>query len=273
MKKVITYGTFDLFHEGHRRLLERAKALGDCLIVGVTSDTYDRERGKLNVKDSLEARIESVRASGYADEIIVEGYLGQKVSDIAEHGVDIFAIGSDWKGKFDYLSKYCEVVYLERTKGVSSSKLREDGAKLLRLGIVTDSLDDGGICSQAYFVSGLEFTGVYVPTEGTEDADVCAEAFRAKYDLAKAFDSTDALHEWNGVVYIHTGRSRRFEFAMRALRAGCHVVCDMPLGSAEEATDLKRVAADRGLLFVEYTPIAYLLSETARAISDGEDLV
>ena len=270
MKKVITYGTFDLFHEGHRRLLERAKALGDYLIVGVTSDTYDRERGKLNVRDSLEARIGSVRASGYADEIIVEGYLGQKVSDIAEHRVDVFAIGNDWKGKFDYLSKYCEVVYLERTKGVSSSKLREDGAKLLRLGIIADSLDDGGICSQAFFVSGIEFTGVYVPPVGTEDDDVCAESFRAKYDLAKAFDSPDALHEWNGVVYIHTARSRRFEFAMKALRAGCHVVCDIPLGNAGEATDLRKVAEGLGLLFVEYTPIAYLLSETTKAISDRE---
>ena len=262
-----------MFHEGHRSLLERAKALGDYLIVGVTSDTYDRERGKLNVKDSIEARIGSVMASGYADEVIIEGYLGQKVSDIAEHKVDIFAIGSDWKGKFDYLSKYCEVVYLERTKGVSSSKLREDGAKLLRLGIVADSLDDGGICSQAYSVSGLEFTGVYVPAEGTADDEICSEAFRAKYDLAKAFDSADALHEWNGVVYIHTGLSRRFEFAMGALKAGCHVVCDIPLGSDEEAEELRGAAGERGLLFVEYTPIAYLLSEAAGKISKQGDLL
>ncbi|MCL1895443.1 MAG: adenylyltransferase/cytidyltransferase family protein [Clostridiales bacterium] len=273
MKKVITYGTFDLFHEGHRSLLERAKALGDYLIVGVTSDTYDRERGKLNVKDSLEVRIGSVKASGYADEVIIEGYLGQKVSDIAEHKVDIFAIGNDWKGKFDYLSKYCEVIYLERTKGVSSSQLREDGAKLLRLGIVSDSLDDGGICSQAYFVSGLEFTGVYVPADGIADDDICAEAFREKYDLAKAFESADDLHEWNGVVYIHTGRSRRFEFAMGALKAGCHVICDMPLGNEEETEGLRGVANERGLLFVEYTPIAYLLSETARTISERGDLL
>ena len=273
MKKVITYGTFDLFHEGHRSLLERAKALGDYLIVGVTGDNYDRERGKLNVKDSLAARIEYVRGAGYADEIIVEEYLGQKVRDIKQYRVDIFAIGSDWKGKFDYLSKYCEVVYLERTKGVSSSKLRNDGAKLLRLGVISDSLDDGGICSQSYFVSGLEFTGVYVPSEGTEDGDVCAETFRAKYDLSIAFDSVDALHEWNGAIYIHTGRSRRFEFAMGALEAGCHVICDTPLGDTEEGEELHRVAKERDLLFVEYMPIAYLLAETTMAISKRGDLL
>lgn len=268
MKKVITYGTFDLFHEGHRSLLERAKALGDYLIVGVTSDAYDRERGKLNVKDSLEKRIESVQASGYANEIIVEEYLGQKIPDITGYGVSVFAIGSDWEGKFDYLSRYCEVVYLERTKGVSSSELRKDGPRLLRLGIISDSLDDGGICSQAHFVSGIEFTGVYVPEEGIDDDDVCADAFRAKYDLAKAFDTVDALCEWNSVIYIHTGRSRRFEFAEGALKAGCHVVCDIPLGNAEDAEELYRIANKRGLQFVEYAPITYLLSETTRKISE-----
>ena len=208
MKKVITYGTFDLFHEGHRRLLERAKALGDYLIVGVTSDTFDRERGKLNVRDSLETRVESVRASGYADEIIIEESLGQKSEDIERLGVSLFVIGNDWLGKFDYLSKYCEVLYLERTKGVSSSSLRNDGAKLLRLGIYTDSPDDNGICAEAYFVSGLEATGVYMPT-GAGDA----EAFKNKYGLSTAYDSPDGLYEWSDIVYIHAGGSHRFEYA------------------------------------------------------------
>ena len=118
MKKVITYGTYDLFHYGHQRLLERAKKLGDYLIVGVTTDDFDKKRGKINVQQSLMERIESVKATGLADEIIVEEYEGQKIDDIKRLGIDIFAIGSDWVGYFDYLKEYCDVVYLPRTEGV-----------------------------------------------------------------------------------------------------------------------------------------------------------
>ena len=96
MTKVITYGTFDLFHEGHYRLLERAKALGDYLIVGVTTEKYDMERGKLNVVDSLPVRMENVRKTGFVDEIIIEETLGQKISDIQKYHIDIFTVGSDW---------------------------------------------------------------------------------------------------------------------------------------------------------------------------------
>lgn len=112
MKKVITYGTFDLFHFGHQNLLKRAKELGDYLIVGVTSEDFDINRGKLNVQQSLMERIKNVKESGYADEIIVEEYEGQKIDDIQKYNVDIFAIGSDWLGNFDYLKEYCKVVYL-----------------------------------------------------------------------------------------------------------------------------------------------------------------
>ena len=99
MNKVITYGTFDLLHYGHVNLLKRAKALGDYLIVGVTSDSYDLERGKLNVQQSLLQRIDNVRATGFADEIIVEEFEGQKIFDIQKMGINTFVIGSDWEGK------------------------------------------------------------------------------------------------------------------------------------------------------------------------------
>jgi len=268
MKKVITYGTFDLFHEGHRRLLERAKALGDYLIVGVTSESFDIDRGKYNVKDSLEKRIEAVKNSGYTDEVIVEERLGQKVSDIERLGVDIFVIGSDWAGKFDYLNKYCEVVYLERTKGVSSTDIRNEGAKILRVGIVTDSPDDGGFCMQAHFVSGLEVIGVYVPPTEAESDEFSAEEFKEKYDLANSFDTAEKMHEWSDIVYVHTRRGRRFTYASAALKAGCHVVCDFPLSNPEEAEEIHVIAKDRGLVFMENVPLAYLLSGTTQMIAE-----
>lgn len=126
MTKVITYGTFDVLHHGHIRLLERAKALGDYLIVGITSDDYDRARGKINNSQTLFERVEAVVNTGLVDEVVIEEYEGQKINDICNKGVDVFAIGSDWKGKFDYLNNYCKVVYLERTEGVSSSQLRAE---------------------------------------------------------------------------------------------------------------------------------------------------
>ena len=97
MKKVITYGSFDFLHFGHIKLLERAKSLGDYLVVGVTSEDFDKKRGKINVQQSLAERIENVRKTGLADEIIVEEYIGQKIDDIKRYNIDIFAIGSDWK--------------------------------------------------------------------------------------------------------------------------------------------------------------------------------
>ena len=116
MKRVITY----------YNILKRAKELGDYLIVGVTSENYDKSRGKLNVQQSLVERIENVKKSGFADKIIVEEYEGQKIEDIKKYKANTFVIGSDWEGKFDYLKEYCNVVYLERTRGVSSTKLRNE---------------------------------------------------------------------------------------------------------------------------------------------------
>ena len=124
MSKVITYGTYDVLHQGHINLLKRAKELGDYLIVGVTSDRFDRERGKLNVKNNVLERVEAVRKTGYADEIIIEDYVGQKIDDIQKYNIDIFTVGSDWVGKFDYLNEFCKVVYLPRTEGVSSTQLQ-----------------------------------------------------------------------------------------------------------------------------------------------------
>jgi len=137
--KVITYGTYDYLHYGHIRLLERAKELGDYLIVGITADDFDKKRGKINVQQPLMERVEAVRKLNIADEIIIEEYEGQKIEDIKKYNIDIFTVGSDWTGTFDYLEEYCKVVYLERTQGVSSSEIRQKKQNI-RIGLVGDSL-------------------------------------------------------------------------------------------------------------------------------------
>lgn len=160
MIKVITYGTFDLLHYGHIRLLERAKSLGDYLIVGVTADSFDRERGKINVQQSLIERIEGVRATGIADEIIVEEYEGQKIDDIRRLGIDIFTVGSDWKGHFDYLNEYCKVIYLDRTQGISSTEIRSNKQELT-LGLLGTSPILNKVERESHYVNGLNVSGIF----------------------------------------------------------------------------------------------------------------
>ncbi|MFS0766494.1 MULTISPECIES: glycerol-3-phosphate cytidylyltransferase [Peribacillus] len=125
MKKVITYGTFDLLHWGHINLLKRAKDLGDYLIVAISTDEFNALKDK-KAYHSFENRkmiLESIR---YVDEVIPEDNWEQKREDIVREGVDIFVMGDDWKGQFDELSEVCEVVYLPRTIGISTSQIKED---------------------------------------------------------------------------------------------------------------------------------------------------
>jgi len=123
VKKIITYGTFDLFHFGHLRLLERAKALGDYLIVAVSTDEFNAIKGK-QCTYPYEHRSQIVAAIKYVDEVIPEKNWEQKVEDVKKHNVDIFVMGNDWRGKFDFLKEYCEVIYLERTKDISTTQLK-----------------------------------------------------------------------------------------------------------------------------------------------------
>ena len=160
MVKVITYGTYDLLHYGHINLLKRAKALGDYLIVGVTADDFDKTRGKINVQQSLMERIEAVRATGIADEIIIEEYEGQKIDDIRKYQIDIFAIGSDWIGKFDYLNEYCKVIYLPRTEGISSTELRAE-KRSIKIGLVGDGPLVIKHLKEYQYVNGAQVSAVY----------------------------------------------------------------------------------------------------------------
>lgn len=125
MKRVLTYGTYDLLHFGHINLLKRAKALGDYLIVGLSTDDFNKLKGK-EAYFSHEERKYMLESIKYVDEIIEEKDWEQKEKDIYEYNIDIFTIGDDWEGKFDYLKQHCEVVYLPRTEGISTTEIKEN---------------------------------------------------------------------------------------------------------------------------------------------------
>lgn len=125
MKKIITYGTFDLMHHGHINILKRAKELGDYLVVGLSTDEFNAIKGKA-AYHSYEERKLILEAIKYVDEVIPEKNWGQKVADIQKHQIAVFVMGSDWEGKFDELSEHCDVVYLPRTEGISTTKIKTD---------------------------------------------------------------------------------------------------------------------------------------------------
>ena len=252
MKTVITYGTYDLLHYGHINLLKRAKALGDYLIVGVTSDSYDKSRGKLNVKQSLIERIEAVKKTGLADKIIVEEYDGQKIEDIVKYHVDIFTVGSDWVGKFDYIREYCEVVYLPRTQGVSSTEIRENSNPSIKLGFYGIGHTTKHIFEEALYVSGLSVSEVY-------DADTQALAEFCNSRGISGAKSPEELYEHSDAIYIHRPIDEHFKIIMEALEHGCHVVCVPPIFmNAEEAEQAYRLAEQKGLVLFEGIRTLYL---------------
>lgn len=125
MKKVLTYGTYDLLHFGHINLLKRARELGDYLIVGLSTDEFNSKKGKKSYfsYDTREYMLKSVK---YVDEVISENNWEQKIEDIKKNDIDIFVMGDDWEGKFDYLKEYCDVIYLPRTEGVSTTEIKAD---------------------------------------------------------------------------------------------------------------------------------------------------
>lgn len=249
MKKVITYGTFDLLHYGHIRLLERAKALGDYLIVGVTADAFDQARGKINVQQSLMERIEAIKATGLADEIVVEEYEGQKIDDIRRFGVDIFTVGSDWVGHFDYLNEYCKVVYLDRTVGVSSSELRA-GKQELRIGLVGESAVLNKFASECRFVNGITVTGVCTQ----DDSDLSEELNKLPLmtdNLEKLLDTCDA-------VYIASHPTKHYNQIKQALLSGKHVLCESPVTlSSTEYQELLQLADNNNLQLADSLKTAY----------------
>ena len=248
MIKVTTYGTYDLLHYGHIRLLKRAKALGDYLIVGVTSDDFDKTRGKINVQQSLMERVAAVKATGIADEIIVEEYEGQKIDDIRRYNIDIFTVGSDWAGKFDYLNEYCKVVYLDRTQGVSSSEIREQ-AHTLRLGMVGDSAFLNKVFKETKYVNGVMITALCTNKIKNMEPELRSVRCTGNYD--ELIDNVDA-------VYIRSFPSDHYNQIKKALNAGKHILCESPIAlNKAETEELFKIAESKNLILMEAVKTAY----------------
>lgn len=252
MKKVITYGSYDLFHEGHYNILKRAKELGDYLIVGVTTEQYDESRGKLNIIDSLDVRIDNVRKTGFADQIIVEDHAGQKVEDVQKYDVDIFTVGSDWTDAFDYLKEYCDVVYLERTKHISSTMLRNMQNPLIRIGVIGTGRIAHRFVPEAKFVSGTIVNSVYNPHIES------AARFARKFELDICTDDLELF--WGSVdaVYIASPHETHYGYAKAALEHGLHVLCEKPMVFRKaQAEELFAMAHERDLVLMEGIKTAY----------------
>ena len=251
MIRVITYGTYDLLHQGHINLLRRAKELGDYLIVGVTSDSFDRGRGKLNVRNNVLERVEAVRATGYADEVIIEDYLGQKIDDIQKYDVDIFAIGSDWVGKFDYLNEYCKVVYLPRTEGISSTMLRAESQDTYKIGVIGSGRIANRFVPETKVVNGANVVAVLNP-----DA---AEAQHFAQSLGiEAYTGFDAFIENVDAVYIASPHLSHYVYIKKSLLAGKHVLCEIPFTlTKDEALELYHIAEEKNLVLMEASKTAF----------------
>lgn len=252
MKKVITYGTYDLLHQGHINLLRRAKELGDYLIVGVTTDNFDYDRGKLNVRNNVMERIKAVEETGLADQIIIEEYVGQKIDDIQKYGVDIFAIGSDWEGKFDYLNEFCKVVYLPRTEGVSSTQLREESMPEMKLGIVGTGSIARRMVAESKYVSGLEITAVMNPN--IEEA----KAFASEFGIANVCDNIEDFAKVITAAYVASPHLTHYSYTKYLLQQGKHVLNELPFTLAEkEAKELFDIAANGKLVLMDAIKTAY----------------
>lgn len=252
MKKVITYGTYDLFHQGHYNLLKRAKELGDYLIVGVTTEHFDEARGKVNVVDSVMERIENVKKTGFADEIIIEDHMGQKIEDIQKYGIDIFTLGSDWEGEFDYLNKFCKVVYLERTPDISSTMLRKGKFQIVRVGIVGTGRIAPRFIAESKYVSGLSVVACYNPEQES------GKPFAKKYQLEYYKDNYESFLEKTDAVYVASPNETHYDYVKQALEMGKHVLSEKPVAFTKAKTvELYELAEKNECVLLEGIKTAY----------------
>jgi glycerol-3-phosphate cytidylyltransferase len=245
-KIVITYGTYDMLHIGHLNLLQRAKALGDYLIVGVTSEDYDRSRGKLNVSESTQQRMEAIEKLDFVDEVILETHKNQKSEDMVKYNIDIFAIGDDWIGAFDYLKEFTHVEYLARTEGISSTLLREKKFTTVKLGMVGLGRDADRFLKESSFVSNLELHAIF------GDSILEVENFISSTTIGYGYSNySDFLALPLDAVYISTSLELHAEHIRKALEADKHVLCENPLAiGKEELQELFTLAKEKKKLLL-----------------------
>jgi len=224
-----------MLHIGHMNILEKAKALGDYLIVGVTDENYDRSRGKLNVSESTKKRVKAIEALDFVDMVIVETHKNQKAEDMVKYDVDIFAIGDDWVGAFDYLNEYTHVEYLPRTEGISSTKLRKENFDTIKIGIAGLGHDTQAFIDEAEFVSSVKINRIY------DEDFLSLKAFTKDNERIKyGHDNYDEFLDTSiKAVYIHTSSAQHYLLIKKALEAGKHVLCENPL--AVDKNELKEL--------------------------------
>ncbi|MBN6709940.1 adenylyltransferase/cytidyltransferase family protein [Haemophilus haemoglobinophilus] len=253
MKKVITYGTFDMLHIGHINLLTRAKSRGDYLIVGVTSDDYDRSRGKLNVIQPENERLSAIRSLEFVDEVILETHKSQKEEDIQKYQIDEFIVGDDWVGKFDYLKAYTEVTYLARTQGISSTQLRNNNIKAINIGIVGINNDSKRFIEEASHVGLVKVTAVYDENISFLNNDFIKE-IPNKYTVYDKFISSGI-----DAVYVCSELDKRYEYIIKAFERSLHVLCENPFSTdGNEVEELFKIAENKKLILLLALKTAFM---------------
>jgi len=244
-----------MFHQGHLRLLQRAKALGDYLIVGVTDENYDRSRGKLNVIESTEQRVQAIEALDFVDKVIIEKHKKQKAEDMVKYNVDIFAIGDDWEGTFDYLNEYTHVEYLPRTKGISSTELRRDNFDVIKLGIVGLGRETTAFIKEAAHVPNLKINRIY-----SSDLAALKKFTKESETIRYGHDNYDEFLDTSIVaVYIDTALKEHYTLIKKAILAKKHVLCENPLALYKsELKELLSLAKKEKVLLLSALRTAFL---------------
>ncbi len=264
---IITYGTYDMLHIGHINILKRAKAEGDYLIVGITSEDYDRSRGKLNVSQTQEKRLQAIEKLDFVDEVILETHKGQKEEDIQRYDIDKFVIGDDWVGKFDYLKEWTEVVYLPRTEGISSTQLRKEHINNISIGIVGINGDTKRFLREVKHVTSANITAVYSEEEKKLKKFKIKHSIEAEFSCYKTF-----LNSTIEAVYIATDIKNRYSQIKMALEADKHVLCENPLAVKEkQAEKLFKLAKRKNklLLMALKTAFAPAFNKMLNEIKSG----
>ncbi len=254
MKKIITYGTYDMLHIGHINILSRAKAQGDYLIVGVTSEDYDRSRGKLNVSQSQAQRVEAISALEFVDEVILETHKNQKQEDIVKYNIDKFVIGDDWIGKFDYLKQWTEVVYLPRTKGISSTQLRNEKYTDIEIGIVGVNHDSDRFIEESAYVKNISIENSYSNTNIPREKN--SKCIKMKNHFTNYDDFLDTNIR---AVYICVDIAYQYEHVKLALLAKKHVLCENPISiDNDKLEELFKIAKANNVLLLMALKTAFM---------------